>query len=304
MTHRFFDRPFAEAPEVAPSPSAPPAPESDAVGYGCPPTATRFQPGRSGNPQGRPRRPKPAAHAGRSDLERALATQVACEIGGKVRQVSVIRMVVARLTEKAMAGDVVACRELARLWCDADAARAAREAAAERVAADLSSAASAKDARDQREAEQAEERSDFAASIEIADLAEAAAVAAGEREMEPADRALKLLDAAEFEDGRPVRLKPWVVGVAAAYGPDDALAGDGPPDLQDVDGTLERLGVAADDDLGDLGLADWFIDAARARQGQPPLPLGDAALLELVRVEEDAPDWRGRLARLVAAGPH
>jgi hypothetical protein len=44
-----------------------------AVGYGRPPVATRFRPGHSGNPEGRPKGSKSAASIARETLERKAA---------------------------------------------------------------------------------------------------------------------------------------------------------------------------------------------------------------------------------------
>jgi len=272
-----------------------PAPARGEVGYGRPPASGRFRPGQSGNPHGRPRRPRaPTAPvpAERTELERALARQVDCHIDGVPRRVSLIRMVVSRLSERALLGDVVACRELARLWCEAETLRAAREAEAARRAAEEAAAA---------EAAEAEARA--AARAELARRAWIAALRADEDGMEDRDRALKVLDAADVEDDRPVALHPWIVDAARAHDPRAPLDVDlRPHDPDDIGHSLVRLGVGVTDDRGEAALAGWFVDAARERLarmggGCTGLSGGDEALLQLVRVDgRDEPDWRARLA--------
>lgn len=78
------------------------------VGYGRPPVAHRFQPGRSGNPKGRPK------------AKRSLATMVRAVMGetipvtlkGRTRHVPVSEAILMRLREQALAGDHKAIRLL------------------------------------------------------------------------------------------------------------------------------------------------------------------------------------------------
>ncbi len=61
------------------------ASQAERVGYGRPPIATRFRPGRSGNPRGLPKR---ARHLG-AVVARALSERVAVpETDGRVRRLS------------------------------------------------------------------------------------------------------------------------------------------------------------------------------------------------------------------------
>ena len=55
------------------------------VGYGRPPKSTRFQPGRSGNPKGRPRKQETFGAL----LQRALLRRVRIQENGVTRYVSV-----------------------------------------------------------------------------------------------------------------------------------------------------------------------------------------------------------------------
>jgi hypothetical protein len=60
--------------------------DDDAVGYGHPPRHTRFQPGRSGNPKGRPRGTPTVG----TNLQDVIRQKVAVTEGGKTRRVPVI----------------------------------------------------------------------------------------------------------------------------------------------------------------------------------------------------------------------
>ena len=297
------------------APAAGPDPEPGYdVGYGRPPAGRPFTPGVSGNPMGRPRRPvMVAGHARRlipaepSELEQALAQPVFCMAvdGGPV---SLARAVVARLTERALTnGDVAACRELLRLTAEAEAVHDERallaveqEADREREAA-AAEAARAKRERDLRDRAQDEARN----LVEL--VAEDAARDAGEAELENHARALKLLDAVEFNARDKITaVKPWVAKAATAHSPRLPRGLEARPlDLADPAEALERLEILVDDEDGDLGVAGWFIDAARARTTKRRLAPGDAALLALVRVDEADADWVDRLAAVEAmmAGP-
>lgn len=71
---------------------------SDKVGYKQPPTATRFRPGRSGNPSGRPKR--------RPTFRTALLEELAAVMPGKgPRGDSKLQAVIRRLVDAAIAGE-------------------------------------------------------------------------------------------------------------------------------------------------------------------------------------------------------
>lgn len=81
------------------------------VGYGKPPAHTRFQPGRSGNPKGRPRGRLNFA----TELREALTAPVTVTIDGEKRSMSRRRAMLERLLAKALAGDVKATLALIEL---------------------------------------------------------------------------------------------------------------------------------------------------------------------------------------------
>lgn len=81
------------------------------VGYGKPPAHTRFKPGQSGNPRGRPKAQRNLA----SEVAQALAMPVPVTINGRRKNVSTIRALVWRLREKALSGDLKSLQMLLNL---------------------------------------------------------------------------------------------------------------------------------------------------------------------------------------------
>jgi hypothetical protein len=71
-----------------------------AVGYGRPPPSSQFQPGQSGNPQGRPKGVRNASSMARDALERT--------INVKGKKTTVRKAAYRRLAERAVAGDAKA----------------------------------------------------------------------------------------------------------------------------------------------------------------------------------------------------
>jgi hypothetical protein len=76
-------------------------PSDDKTGYGNPPKHTRFKPGQSGNPKGRPRGTKNL----KTDLEEELGEMIVVREGGNPKTVSKQRAMVKSLTAKAVHGD-------------------------------------------------------------------------------------------------------------------------------------------------------------------------------------------------------
>src|SRR6266496_4770657 len=74
------------------------------VGFGKPPRSTRFKPGQSGNPNGRPRGAKNFAVA----IEQELVTRVTVTENGKRRRISKREVIAKHLVNKAASGDLKA----------------------------------------------------------------------------------------------------------------------------------------------------------------------------------------------------
>ena len=81
------------------------------VGYGTPPEHTRFRPGASGNPKGRPKGVNNLA----TDIKNALASKITVRSGGKGRVVSTQEAGIMVLKEKALKGDTRALETLLSL---------------------------------------------------------------------------------------------------------------------------------------------------------------------------------------------
>ena len=82
--------------------------DGEKVGYCRPPRATRFRPGQSGNPLGRPRKPKPIQELLATELRRRVAI---CE-NGREQKVQKLELVMKRLVNDAIQGNYPAVRLL------------------------------------------------------------------------------------------------------------------------------------------------------------------------------------------------
>ena len=95
------------------------------VGYGKPPKPTRFKPGRSGNPRGRPKRRRNV----HTILMETLYRPVTVTEKGRRKSVPAIEAMTMRLMKSALEGDVKAIDRIARLLPLVQGAHADEEAA-------------------------------------------------------------------------------------------------------------------------------------------------------------------------------
>jgi Family of unknown function (DUF5681) len=89
----------------------PDKPEKSSVGYGQPPERTRFKPGQSGNPRGRPKGSLNMATV----LERTLKEKVVVNENGKRKVVSKLEAAVKQLANQAASGQPRAMQLLTTL---------------------------------------------------------------------------------------------------------------------------------------------------------------------------------------------
>jgi hypothetical protein len=68
------------------------------VGYGRPPKATRFAPGKSGNPRGRPKGSRSVA----AILDGIMSQKVTVSEGGRTRRVSRLEVMLLRLASRSL----------------------------------------------------------------------------------------------------------------------------------------------------------------------------------------------------------
>lgn len=80
---------------------ADPKPPPYAVGYGKPPEATRFRPGQSGNPKGRPKGSRNFATV----IQEELAARITVTENGRRRKITKRQAIAKQLVNKAAAGD-------------------------------------------------------------------------------------------------------------------------------------------------------------------------------------------------------
>lgn len=103
------------------------------VGYKRPPKHTRFQPGQSGNPKGRPKGAKNL----RTDLQEELAERVSVTEGGQQLVITKQRAMLKSLLARSIKGDTAAARALINLIVGIEQADAERSAVVTTTAEDL-----------------------------------------------------------------------------------------------------------------------------------------------------------------------
>lgn len=88
-------------PPAAPEDRQPAAEPEERVGYGRPPRHTRFKPGQSGNPRGRPR----GARNIRTIVPEVLNRKISVTSGGRRKEVPIREAMILRFVETALQGD-------------------------------------------------------------------------------------------------------------------------------------------------------------------------------------------------------
>jgi hypothetical protein len=76
------------------------------VGFGRPPKATRFKPGKSGNPRGRPKGSRPVGAV----LQQILGQRIAVTENGKTRRLPALEVMLRRLANDAMRSEPAALK--------------------------------------------------------------------------------------------------------------------------------------------------------------------------------------------------
>ncbi len=76
-------------------------PSDEDVGYGKPPKANQFKPGKSGNPKGRPKGAKSEA----TMLEELLNRKIEIRQNGKVRKITILEGILHKLAEDSLKGN-------------------------------------------------------------------------------------------------------------------------------------------------------------------------------------------------------
>ena len=107
-------------PPVAPPNSA----ADDQVGYGHPPKHSRFKPGSSGNPKGRPRVPRSLGTA----VDAFLSEKISVTEQGRIQKIAKRDVIAKQLVNKAASGDLAAIRFLTQVL-EANAAAKIKQAA-------------------------------------------------------------------------------------------------------------------------------------------------------------------------------
>lgn len=108
-----------------------------AVGFGRPPTSTRFKQGQSGNPRGRPKGSRNIQTLLREELEQ----KVPVSLNGRTRLMSKKRVAVRQQVDKAVKGDTKSFAMLVRLEAEGIGQPGSPEADGSTAASEVPSAA-------------------------------------------------------------------------------------------------------------------------------------------------------------------
>ena len=103
--------------------------DEEKLGYKCPPKATQFKPGTSGNPRGRPKKPRDLE----DDLIEMLSKNITVREDGKLRKISRQKAILRKLLSQALQGDAKALSSILSMRMKFDATREAPEQRAEEI---------------------------------------------------------------------------------------------------------------------------------------------------------------------------
>jgi hypothetical protein len=103
--------------------------DEEKPGYKRPPKATQFKPGTSGNPRGRPKKPRDLE----DDLIEMLSKNITVREDGKLRKISRQKAILRKLLSQALQGDAKALSSILSMRMKFDATREAPEQRAEEI---------------------------------------------------------------------------------------------------------------------------------------------------------------------------
>jgi hypothetical protein len=86
------------------------------VGYGRPPRSSRFKPGKSGNPKGRPKR---QSRCLADIIDAVMSAAITYRVNGRAKSASREEVMLKALIDKAMQGDIGAADHLLKVYADA-----------------------------------------------------------------------------------------------------------------------------------------------------------------------------------------
>ncbi|MDP8998353.1 MAG: DUF5681 domain-containing protein [Pseudomonadota bacterium] len=102
--------------------------DGERIGYGQPPKHSRFKPGTSGNPKGRPKVPKSLGAA----VDSFLSEKITVTEQGRIQKIAKRDVIAKQLVNKAASGDLAAIRFLTQVL-EANAVAKAKQAAGSEI---------------------------------------------------------------------------------------------------------------------------------------------------------------------------